>query len=105
MRNYLIALILFLLPSPIAFPVVWLIGGRRNYKFGKKASVGFSIIISSSISLGEKSRIGHLNFIRVGSIALGENARIKFFNMIKGRFNVRIGPKGCINMQNRIVSS
>ena len=52
MKRWLIASILFLLPSCIAFPLVRIFGGE-GYSFGRKSRIGFSLILTSGIYLGE----------------------------------------------------
>lgn len=62
MKRWLIASILFLLPSCIAFPLVRIFGGE-GYSFGRKSRIGFSLILTSGIYLGEGAVIQSGNLI------------------------------------------
>ncbi len=105
MRRIVIGLIMFLLPSRLAFPLVKFIGGGIFYAFGRGSRVGFSLILASSVRLGEGANIRSGNLIVVEKLELREKARIKSWNVLKGRFDVQLGKDAVINKQNKITSS
>lgn len=104
MKRWLIASILFLLPSCIAFPLVRIFGGE-GYSFGRKSRIGFSLILTSGIYLGEGAVIQSRNLILTKSIHLGTRSRIQRMNLLKGRFRVQLDAEAVINKYNRILSA
>lgn len=100
MKRWLIASILFLLPSCIAFPLVRIFGGE-GYSFGRKSRIGFSLILTSGIYLGEGAVIQSGNLILTKSIHLGTRSRIQRMNLLKGRFRVQLDAEAVINKYNR----
>lgn len=96
MKRWLIASILFLLPSCIAFPLVRIFGGE-GYSFGRKSRIGFSLILTSGIYLGEGAVIQSGNLILTKSIHLGTRSRIQRMNLLKGRFRVQLDAEAVIN--------
>lgn len=104
MKRWLIASILFLLPSCIAFPLVRIFGGE-GYSFGRKSRIGFSLILTSGIYLGEGAVIQSGNLILTKSIHLGTRSRIQRMNLLKGRFRVQLDAEAVINKYNRILSA
>lgn len=99
----LVAILLFILPSFISFPLCHLIRGKK-FTYGKNSKIGFSVILCAEIHIDNNSSIGSLNFIKVNSISLSTNAKIKYFNYIKGRFDVMLGKDSCINQLCKISS-
>lgn len=75
-----------------------ILGNNVSYK----AKLGWGVYLVNEIELKECSRIGMLNFIRANKICLSKNAFIKNLNYIKGPFNVVLGEKSGIAMQNKI---
>lgn len=67
-----------------------------------QAKIGWGVYLVKHIKLAPKSRIGALNFIRINELNLSEKAFIKNLNYIKGPFNVILGEKSGIAMQNKI---
>ena len=73
-----------------------------GHKISYKAKIGWGIYIINEIKLNDHSRIGMLNFIRINKVCLSNNAFIKNLNYIKGPFNIVLGEKSGIAMQNKI---
>lgn len=104
MRIYLIAILLFLLPSCVAFPMVRVIGGKHAYIFGRRSKIGFSLVLASRIRLDDNAKIRHGNFIMLKRLEMRMGAQIKYFNRIKGRFGIFLGQRAVINQFNIITS-
>lgn len=104
MKRYLIALFLFFLPSFLAFPIVRMIGGGHAYVFGRRSRIGFSIILTRKIKLGENAKIRHGNLLMTKSVEMDADALIKHFNRLKGPFHVNLGKGAVINQFNKITS-
>lgn len=83
----LVAFLLFLFPSSFCKHIFSLFK-LTNIHLGNGCRIGFSIIISPQINIGDNAHIGHLNFVRVNSFYLGPGGGIKYFNMIKGKIDV-----------------
>ena len=105
MKVYLIAFILFLFPSIIAFPIVKLIGGKNRYRFGRKSRVGFSLVITPKLHIEDGAMILNGNFIRVTAIKMRKDSIIKCFNILKGNYQVCMDEKTVINKSNKIVNA
>jgi acetyltransferase-like isoleucine patch superfamily enzyme len=86
---------------PFSFLRVFLLNILGN-KVSYKSKLGWGVYLVDEIELKEYSRIGMLNFIRVNELNLSKNAFIKNLNYIKGPFNVVLGEKSGIAMQNKI---
>lgn len=99
----IVAVILFLLPSWLSFPIVHLLIGER-FTYGKKAKIGFSIVKCGNIHLGDNCRIKSFNLIWIKELSIDNNSTIKYFNIIKGKFNLKIGERAVINRSCHIVS-
>lgn len=105
MRTYLIAFILFLFPSAIAFFLTRLIDGNKHYSFGRKSRIGFSLIITPKLELEDGATISGINFIRIKALKMGKNSRIKHFNVLKGNYRISMSEKAVINKSNKIVNA
>lgn len=99
----LIAIILFLFPAFIAFPIVKLLK-RNKFTYGNKSRIGFSYIEFDELHIDENVSIGSFNYIKVNSLVMKGHSKIKYFNMIKGRFDVDLSQKAIINQFCKIVS-
>lgn len=98
MRKRLITLLIFLFPTTLIRPLLFLLG----CKLGKGSKIGFSIINSNQIKFGEGVRIGHLNYIKVNKIRLEDNAYINHLNILKGPFSLHLKRKAAIGKLNII---
>ena len=87
-RLFVLALVA-LLPSFLKRPLYRLLFG---YRIGPGVRVGLSLLDAASVSLGEGTRIGHLNLVtRVGRLETGRNVRIGPLNIIRGGERVFFG--------------
>lgn len=93
MKKYLRAFMLFFCPSFLL-----------SFFYGKKFKVGFSIIISETISFEEGVIIGHGNFINLKSLEMKTMSYIGHFNYIKGKFKLLLKKHANIRHQNKITS-
>ena len=57
--KYLVALLLFFLPTSIARLLIW----TNRYKIRRGCHVGFSLIVCDKLYLGQGTTIGNLNII------------------------------------------
>ena len=78
MRSLATTLIVLLLPSLLVRPFLRILG----HKIGKNVRLGFTIIRSSNIELGDGSRIGHFNLLKLEGLVLGNKTKIKHFNIL-----------------------
>ena len=101
--KYLVSILLFLLPARIVYIICRCFRYKGLKLTGKNVKIGFSIIISDYIELGDKSSIGHLNFIKCNRLLIN-GGYIRHLNFIKGNFSVKINQKAWINNQNKISS-
>jgi acetyltransferase-like isoleucine patch superfamily enzyme len=75
-------ILLMILPWPLRRRALRLFFG---FRFAPKAYVGFSVLLIDHLRLGERARIGHLNFVRgLREIELGDYAEIGNLNWITG---------------------
>lgn len=99
-------LILALLLVP--FPSFFKIACYRlffGYKIGKRVKIGFSAIVAGKCTIGDRSRIGHLNlFYRNQDLRIGSDVIVGFANRIFGGKIVSIGDKCHIFRFNEINS-
>lgn len=105
MRRIVVALIIFVLPSRLAFGLVRIFFGNRYYSFGRKSRIGFSLVFASEIRLADHSVIQSGNIVVVESVLMGANARIQRLNQIKGRFSLHMAREAVINKYNKITSA
>lgn len=95
---------LLLVPFPSFFKV-WMYRIGFGYKIGKQVKIGFSAIIADECSIGDRSRIGHLNvFYRNQNLRIGSDVIIGFANRIFGGKLLDIGDKCHIHRFNEINS-
>ncbi len=63
-----------------------------GYRLGRGVRIGFSLLDADAVSLGDGTRIGHLNLvIRVADLVTGRDVRIGALNIIRGGEHVRLG--------------
>jgi len=96
-RRFLLAAMLFLLPSWVLAVVLPLMGCSMR----RTARVGFSIILVDRLHLGEGARIGHLNLLACRKILLRHRARVGSLNFIRGPIALCIAEKGWIANRNQ----
>lgn len=97
MRKYFTA-IFCLFPGKLAIVFLKLIG----HKISWKSKIGFSIIFTESLILGENCKIGHLNFIKVDKIIFKNKAYIGNLNIIKGPLTLDFDQQGAVGNSNII---
>jgi acetyltransferase-like isoleucine patch superfamily enzyme len=86
--------VLAILPNVLKKPLYRLLFG---YHFGPGVRLGFSYLDADEVSLGEGTRIGHLNaVIRVGRFQTGRHAEIGTLNIIRGGESVVLGDYSSI---------
>lgn len=98
-----VAIILFLFPSWLSFPIAHLLMKER-FTYGRKSQIGFSFVNCNKIHLGDNCQIKSFNLIRIKNLSLKSDSKIKYLNLIKGNFNLNIGEKATINRSCHIVS-
>lgn len=86
---------------PINFLKIFLLR-FLGHKISSSAKVGINVIYCPFIELGNGSRIGHFNFIKINKLHLKESAYIKNLNYIKGPFTLILGCESGISRENRI---
>lgn len=96
MKKTLTLFSILLLPSFLLRPILRLF----RHKIGKNAKIGFSIVMTNHIELGNNARIGHFNLIKIDSIVLNNNTLIKHFNIFKGPFLLILKDRARIANQN-----
>jgi acetyltransferase-like isoleucine patch superfamily enzyme len=81
MRKIVTCLVILLMPSKIAAPVLRLMGHR----IGIGVRFGYSVILVDTLHIGDKCHIGHLNLIKIRRMLLAPAVKI-------GRQNLMYGP-------------
>ena len=97
MKKYLTALVC-LFPSKIAVLFLKILGHKVSYS----SKIGFSLVLVNELNLEEKTKIGHLNFIKIDLICFKEQAYVGHLNIIKGPFSIKLEKKGAIGNSNSI---
>jgi acetyltransferase-like isoleucine patch superfamily enzyme len=92
------SLMLFMLPARAAR----LLLGRRGRAIHPSARIGFSWIDVDSLELGPKSRIGHLNVIRIRSLKLGPGGFVHMLNRVRGPLDFEAGPNAGLGNSNTV---
>jgi acetyltransferase-like isoleucine patch superfamily enzyme len=92
------SLLLLVLPTRLAAPLLRLCG----YRIGADVRVGFSLVMADRLSLGDGSRIGHLNFIRVRRLILHPRADINRANIANGPLALHLLESASIGNRNKI---
>ncbi len=88
--------LVFILPSFLGVLVLKSLG----HKVSLKTKIGFSFIISKSISIEKNVKIGHFNLIIVDKLNLANNVRIGYLNILKGPFDVLLKDRAAIGNKN-----
>lgn len=101
MKKYLIAIVLFILPTFVC-RYLFLIFRLKTHRIAKGCRIGFSMVICDSLQLGQNTRIGHLNFIKIKKIELNERSKILHLNVLKGPISVCFDEDSWIHSQNKI---
>jgi len=94
----------FLLPLPSSLKVI---AYRRlfGYRIGRGVKIGLSILSCGACEVGDRTRIGHLNFFhRVRVLKMGSDVVVGHFNLFFGGDEVRIGDRAIIGRFNEINS-
>ena len=86
-----------LLPSKLANLFLKLLG----HKISWSAKIGLSILYVKSLTLDEKSKIGHFNLFKIDNMKLSKQSIIKNLNYFKGPITVDIGKKSKIGRLNK----
>lgn len=84
------------LPSLILRPLLRLLG----HKIGKKVKIGFSVMSTTNITIGDGSKIGHLNLFFNSKIELSNNTKIGYLNIFKGPFSLILDHKAAVGNKN-----
>ena len=100
--KYINAILLFLLPT-FLMRFIYKLFQYKRIRISKGCRIGFSVIISDKIELTNKSRIGHLNFIKCNKILI-QGGGIDNLNFIRGEFSVIMKRNSLIHNQNKISS-
>ena len=81
--------VIALFPNVLKRPLLRVLFG---YQIGRNVRIGFSILDARDVSLGDGTRIGHLNLItRVGRLEVGRHVQIGLANIIRGGNRVSLG--------------
>jgi acetyltransferase-like isoleucine patch superfamily enzyme len=93
-----------LLPLP-SFVKVLAYRHLLGYRIGKGVRIGFSVVAAGQCRIGDRVRIGHLNYIaHVQDLELGQDVVIGHFNILLGGRRVEIGDGATIGRFNEINS-
>lgn len=98
MKKYITCIFVLFLPSIVLRPLLRLLG----HKIGKKSKIGFSVITSCTIVIGDEVRIGHFNLILNQSIHLSNKSVIGYLNIFKGPFLLNLEERSAIGNKNYI---
>jgi len=98
MKPYITAFIAFLLPNKLAFIILNMMG----HKIHSSARIGWSWLQCRYIEMGENTKIGHLNLIRINELVLASKASIRQFNRMKGPLDVHMESEAAIGNSNSI---
>lgn len=97
--RYTRSVFLLLLPSPL----IRLFAPVLSIKMGKRAKIGWSIILADKLEMGPNTKIGHGNLVKCRAISLEHNARIGHLNRIKGRIHIQLNENSAIGNFNTIL--
>lgn len=97
-KKFLVATIVFFVPIKICWPLLSLFG----FEVDRDARVGFSLVWVNSLTLEEKSRIGHFNIIRCREFRLSKSAYIGMLNIVLGPFDLTLGARSSIGTSNTV---
>ena len=95
-KNIFVGLLLMLLPTFIAWPILRFMGCKVDFS----SRVGFSFIYSSDLFLGSSSRIGHFNLIFVPRFFLHKESIVGSFNWFNGHFSMILRESAVIGSRN-----
>ena len=98
MKKLFVALLLFFVPVRVCWPLLSLFG----CKIDRRASVGFSCVWVTGLTLEEKSRIGHFNIIHCREFRLGKSAYLGILNIVLGPFDLILGARSAIGTSNTV---
>lgn len=96
--KFITAILCFLLPVKLFFWLLNLLGHKVHHS----ARIGFSFLLVPKITLKEKARIGHFNFIKVNSLSIDKEGYIEKYNKITGPIDVLLHETAAIGNSNRI---
>ena len=94
----MISILVFLLPSVLSVKLLKLLGAD----IGENVKIGFTLITSPTINIGDNVRIGHFNLILNKSINLESKSNIGYLNVLKGPFNLVLHKRAAIGNKNYI---
>ena len=93
-----------LLPFP-SFVKVLAYRHLLGYEVGKGVRIGFSVVVAGRCRIGDRTRIGHANYIAgMRELDLGEDVQIGHFNILLGGRRVELGDGATIGRFNEINS-
>ncbi len=96
--KFVTAIICFLFPVKLSFWLLNLLGHEVHHS----ARIGFSFLVVPKLTLKEKTRIGHFNFIKVNSLFIDKEGYIEKYNKITGPIDVTLAVTAAIGNSNKI---
>jgi len=95
-RKLITATACLLLPGRILAYSLPLLG----HAVSPQAKIGFSVLFSDKLVLGDNARVGHFNLIAVRRVVLQENARIGTLNVVRGPLSLWLQKDASIGNRN-----
>ena len=96
MSKLIVALLLFLCPTPLVAPLLRWMG----YRIGGGTRVGFSLLMADRISLGSGVRIGHLNLLRLRRVVCKDRSQIGRSNLVNGPLSLQLCEEAAFGNRN-----
>jgi acetyltransferase-like isoleucine patch superfamily enzyme len=98
-RQTITLIICFLFPNQLTFWLLNLLGHNVH----SSSRIGFSLIkIKGKLILGEKTRIGNFNIIKINSLSISKEGYIGNFNKINGPIEIILAETAAIGNGNKI---
>lgn len=85
-----------LLPSFMLRLTLRLLG----HSIGKNVKIGFNLIITDKLELGDNVKISNLNLILIPKIMLANNAKLGYLNICKGPFDLILSNNAALGNKN-----
>jgi acetyltransferase-like isoleucine patch superfamily enzyme len=99
LRQVITFIVSFIFPNQLTFWFLNVLG----HSVHSSAKIGFSIIwMKGKLTLGEKTRIGNFNIIRVNSLSISKTGYIGKFNKINGPIEIILAETAAIGNGNKI---
>lgn len=99
LKKVLSCIILFTIP--IKYGGAFILN-KLGHQISKSAKFGFSLILTENIKLGDNTKIGHFNFLKIANLTIENQGYIGILNILMGDINVHLNVNAAIGSLNII---